>query len=414
MSEVASMRQRTPSLRSDFPIFRDAEGRDSGLVYLDSGASAQKPDAVIAAVASLYGESYANIHRGVYQLSERATALFEGARDKVRAFLNAARREEIVFVRGTTEGMNLLAGTLGRQRLGPGDEVLLTHLEHHSNIVPWQMICRETGARLVVAPIDDAGQVDMEAFAALLSERTKIVSVTHVSNALGTINPVREMIALAREKNVPVILDGAQAVPHLPVDVRELGCDFYVFSGHKLYGPTGIGVVYGRFELLDDLPPWQGGGDMIESVSFKETTYAPLPARLEAGTPDIAGAVGLGAAIDYVLGVGYESIVDHGRHLLEYGNKVLGDIPGLRLVGTAARKVPVFSFVLDGIHPHDVGTILSADGIAVRTGHHCAQPVMDRLGVPATTRASLGIYNTQADLDALAEGIGKLQRFFGA
>lgn len=409
-----SQAQAQPNLRGDFPIFRGPQGEDNGLVYLDSGASAQKPDMVVRAIASLYEDSYANVHRGVYRLSEEATRLYEGARDKVRAFLNARRREEIIFVRGTTEGLNLLANTLGRQRLHAGDEILLTHLEHHSNIVPWQMICEQTGAIMRVAPINDAGEVDMATFAALLSDRTRLVSVSHVSNALGTINPVRKMIALAREKNVPVILDGAQAVPHLAVDVQELDCDFYVFSGHKLYGPTGIGVVYGRFELLDRLPPWHGGGDMIESVTFEKTTYAPLPSRLEAGTPDIAGAVGLGAAIDYLAGIGYETIAQHSRHVLDYGTRLLQNVPGLRLVGTAARKVPVFSFVLENIHPHDVGTILGADGIAIRAGHHCAQPVMDRLGVPATTRASLGLYNSTADLDALVEAIGKLQRFFGA
>jgi len=414
MNEVPSISHRKMDLRGDFPIFRGPDGRGTGLVYLDSGASAQKPDEVIEAISALYGESYANIHRGVYQLSEEATRLFEGAREKVRHFLNAARREEIVFVRGTTEGMNLLANTLGRQRVGAGDEILLTHLEHHANIVPWQMLCQSTGATLKVAPINEAGEVDLDAFKSLFSERTKIVSVTHVSNALGTINPVREMIALARERGVPVIVDGAQAVPHFAVDVQELDCDFYVFSGHKMYGPTGIGAIYGRFELLDSLPPWQGGGDMIESVTFEKTTYAPLPMRMEAGTPDIAGAVGLGAAIDYLEGIGMAAIEEHGRHLLEYGNKVLGNVPGLRIFGTAAQKVPVFSFVLDGIHPHDVGTLLAADNIAVRTGHHCAQPVMDRFGVPATTRASLGLYNNTADLDALARGIGKLQRFFGA
>ena len=398
-------------LRVDFPIFQ-TEGRDNGLVYLDSGASAQKPASVIRAVESFYSSGYANIHRGVYALSEQATAQYESARHKAQRFLNAAAPQEIIFVRGTTEGINLLAGTFGRQNVQAGDEVLITHLEHHSNIVPWQMLCQEKGAELKVAPLNGLGEVDLDAFDRLLSERTRLVSVAHVSNALGTINPVKQMIALAHARNVPVIVDGAQAVPHIAVDVQDLDCDFYVFSGHKVYGPTGIGVVYGKRHLLEMMPPYHGGGDMIESVTFEKTTYAPLPARFEAGTPDIAGAIGLGAALDYVQGIGLDTIDRHGKDLLAYGTRVLGEIPGLRLIGTARQKVPVFSFVVEGIHPHDMGTFLAHDNIAIRAGHHCAQPVMDFFQVPATTRASLGVYNTRSDLDALVAGIHKIQEFF--
>jgi len=399
--------------RSDFPVFR-TDGRDNGLIYLDSGASAQKPEQVIEAISELYRSGYANIHRGVYRLSESATAAYEEARRKVQRFLNAERPEEIVFVRGTTEGINLLAATLGRQRVHPGDEILVTGLEHHSNIVPWQMLCAETGAQLKVVPINDRGEIEMEHLAGLLSSRTRIVSVAHVSNALGTVNPVKEIVRLAHQRDIPVIVDGAQAVAHLPVDVQDLGCDFYVFSGHKIYGPTGIGAVYGKFELLDTLPPYQGGGDMIESVTFAGTTYAPLPARLEAGTPHIAGAVGLGAALDYVTGIGFPAIMEHGRELLALGTELLEQIEGLRIIGTAAEKTAVLSFVMQGIHPHDVGTFLAEENIAVRAGHHCAQPVMERFGVPATTRASLGIYNTRGDLEALAAALNRMREFFGS
>ncbi len=412
LSESLLQRLRRGGLREDFPIFQ-TEGRDNGLVYLDSGASAQKPQVVIDAVSDFYGTAYANIHRGVYYLSEEATRRYEGARETVRGFLNARHRKEIIFVRGTTEAINLLAATIGRQRLGEGDEILITHLEHHSNIVPWQLLCRSTGAVLKVVPITDEGEVDMDAFSWLLGPRTKLVSVAHVSNALGTINPVKKIVTMAHEIGVPVILDGAQAVPHLPVDVQDLDCDFYVFSGHKIYAPTGIGILYGKAGLLENMPPYEGGGDMIESVTFEKTTYAPLPARFEAGTPNIAGAIGLGAAIQYVQGVGFEAIEAHSKELQAYGNDLLGGIPGLRQIGTAKNKATLFSFVLDGIHPHDVGTFLGAEKVAVRTGHHCAQPVMDRFQVPATTRASLGIYNTTADLDALGEAIGKLRKFFG-
>jgi cysteine desulfurase/selenocysteine lyase len=407
---AADLEQGLP--RGDFPIFR-TDGADNGLVYLDSGASAQKPEAVIRAVDDFYRAGYANIHRGVYRLSEQATARYEAARRKVQAFVNAPRPEEIIFVRGTTEGMNLLAQTFGRQQVAAGDEILITHMEHHSNIVPWQMLCRQTGARLKVAPMNEQGELVLDALADLLTEKTRLLAVTHVSNALGTINPIKEIIALAHDRGIPVIVDGAQAIAHLPVDVQDLDCDFYVFSGHKIYGPTGIGAVYGKHALLDAMPPWQGGGDMIEQVTFAETTYAPLPARLEAGTPNIAGAIGLGAALDYVSGVGFEAIEHHAEDLLAHGNRLLGDIPGLRIIGTARAKAPIFSFVMDGIHPHDVGTFLAAENIAIRAGHHCAQPVMDFFQVPATTRASLGLYNTRDDLDTLAAALLKLQEFFG-
>ena len=410
--ETGSGTSTVRSLRADFPIFT-TDGADNGLVYLDSGASAQKPRAVLYAIEDFYASSYANIHRGVYRLSEEATRLYEGGRESVRGFLNARHAEEIVFVRGATEALNLLAQTFGRSRLGAGDEILISHLEHHSNIVPWQMLCEQTGAVLKVAPITDDGEIDLDAFAALLGERTKLVSVAHVSNALGTISPVREIIALAHDRGIPVILDGAQAVPHLRVDVQELDCDFYVFSGHKIYGPTGIGALYGKKEHLEAMPPWQGGGDMIEQVSFAGTTYAPVPTRFEAGTPNIAGVVGLAAALDYVAAIGYNEIEAHGRDLVEYGTRVLEGLPGLRLIGAAEPKVPVFSFVFDEIHPHDVGTFLAGSNIAVRAGHHCAQPLMERLGLPATTRASLGIYNTRADIDALADAILQLGKFFG-
>jgi cysteine desulfurase/selenocysteine lyase len=399
-------------VRADFPILQRSM-RGKPLVYLDSAASAQKPAVVIDALARFYSDGYANIHRGVYQLSEEATQLYEGAREKVRALINAGESREIIFARGTTEGINLVANSYGGMAVGEDDEILLTHLEHHSNIVPWQLLAERRGARLNVVPIDDTGDVDMAEFAARLTPRVKIVAVAHVSNALGTVNPIREMIRLAKANGSVVLLDGAQAVPHMRVDVRELDCDFYVFSGHKLYGPTGIGVLYGRAELLEAMPPFQGGGDMIRSVSFEETLYNEIPHKFEAGTPDIAGAVGLAAAIDYLNGIGFEAIEAHGRELLDYGTRLLQDVPGLRLIGTASEKVAVLSFVMDGAHPHDVGTILDREGIAVRAGHHCAQPVMERFGIPATTRASLGVYNRSSDLDTLVAGLIEIRRMFG-
>jgi cysteine desulfurase/selenocysteine lyase len=397
-------------VRRDFPILRRGM-RGRPLVYLDSAASAQKPRAVIDAVRDFYETSYANIHRGVYELSELATRLHDEARAKVAGLLGSDPRE-IVFVRNATEAINLVAWSWGRSQLRTGDEILITELEHHSNIVPWQLLCEEKGARLVVAPVDDRGTLLLDDFEARLSERTRLAAFTHVSNALGTLNPVAELAALAHRAGALVLVDGAQAVPRLPVDVRALGCDFYAFSGHKLYGPTGVGCLYGRRELLDAMPPWQGGGDMIAEVRFEKTTFAETPQRFEAGTPDIAGAVGLGAAIDYVRELGLERIAAHERELLAYGSGRLAEVPGLRLVGTAPEKTGVLSFVLDGVHPHDVGTVLDQEGIAIRAGHHCAQPLMERLGLPATARASLGVYNTRADLDRLAEALRKVLEVF--
>ncbi len=397
-------------IRRQFPFFQQPNhGRE--LAYLDSAASAQKPQVVLDALERLYARDYANIHRGVYELSARATRAHEGARKTVARFLGARNSSEIIFVRGATEAINLLANTIGRQRLGYGDEILITHMEHHANIVPWQMLCEQTGATLRVTEINDQGELDLDSYAALLGPRTRIVSATHVSNALGTINPLGEMIRLAHERDALFVVDGAQAVPHLPVDVRELDCDFYVFSGHKLYGPTGIGVLYGKQELLAEMPPYQGGGDMIASVTFAQTTYAEPPARFEAGTPDIAGAVGLAAAIDFVEGIGFDAIQAHDAELLAYGTKRLLEIPNLRLVGTAREKVAVLSFVTD-IHPHDLATVLDKQGVAVRAGHHCAQPLMERFGVAATTRASLCVFNNKADLDALADGLLEARRIF--
>jgi cysteine desulfurase/selenocysteine lyase len=399
------------AVRREFPVLRETvHGRP--LVYLDSAASAQKPQAVIDAESRVYESSYANIHRGVHHLSMVATDAYEKARAKVQRFLGAAESREIVLLRGTTEAVNLVAQSYGRKHVGAGDEVLITGLEHHSNIVPWQLLCEEKGASLRVAPIDDAGEVDMEAFERLLSPRTRIVSVAHVSNALGTINPVRRMTGLAHAAGAVVMVDGAQATPHLAVDVRAIGCDFYAFSGHKVYGPSGVGALYGKAALLEAMPPWQGGGDMIASVTFEKTTWNELPYKFEAGTPNIAGGIALGAAVDWVQGLGLDAIAAHEDDLLRHGTAVLDSVPGLRIVGTAREKAGVLSFVLDGIHPHDVGTVLDYEGIAVRTGHHCAQPVMDRFGIPATTRASLACFNTRGELDALARGLRKVQEMF--
>ncbi len=411
LKDVADCRDleflRQNGARADFPLLQNED-----LVFLDSGASAQKPQVVLDALTDFYRTGYANIHRGVYRLSQQATELYEGARGKIQRFLGAAESSEIVFVRGATEGLNLLAHSFVRPRVQPGDEILITQMEHHSNIVPWQMLGQETGAVLKYVPLTGTGELDLAALPELLTDRTRVLAVTHVSNALGTINPVAEIIRLAREKGVPVIVDGAQAVPHLAVDVQALDCDFYVFSGHKLYGPTGIGAVYGKAEHWRAMPPWQGGGDMILSVTMEQTTYAEPPACFEAGTPDIAGAIGLGAAIDYVQGLGLANITAYEQELLAAGTEILGAVPGLRVIGTAADKAAVFSFVLEGVHPHDVGTFLDGDNIAVRTGHHCAQPIMDYFGIPATTRASLGVYNTAADLEALAESLLRIRKFF--
>ncbi len=398
-------------IRRDFPILRSTvHGRP--LVYLDNAATTQKPQTVIDRISRFYETENANVHRGVHHLSEVATEGYEKARETVRAFLGAAETSEIIFTRGTTEGINLVARSFAGPRLAEGDEILITAMEHHSNIVPWQLVCGEKGARLRVAPINERGEVIMEEFEAAISERTRLVAIVHVSNALGTVNPVERMIAIAHKHGVPVLVDGAQAVPHLGVNVRELGADFYVFSGHKVFGPTGIGALYGKRELLEPMPPYQGGGDMILSVSFEGTTYNDLPYRFEAGTPDVAGAIGLGAALEYVSAVGLDRIAGWEEELLGYGTAKLLTIPGLRLVGTAARKASVLSFVLEGVHPHDIGTILDQEGVAIRTGHHCAQPVMKFFGVPATARASLAFYNNREDIDALVAGLGKVIEVF--
>ena len=400
------------SIREEFPILKQlVYGKP--LVYLDNAATSQKPTAVIDAMTRYYSTDNSNIHRGVHLLSERATQAYEEVRIKVQRFINAAQPKEIIFTRGTTEAINLVAGSYGRATVRSGDEVLITAMEHHSNIVPWQILCEEKGARLRVAPINDDGELILEEFAKLLNERTKIVSLAHVSNALGTINPIRAIVEIAHRHNVPVMIDGAQAAPHMKLDVRELDCDFYAFSGHKVYGPTGIGVLYGKASLLEAMPPYQGGGDMIASVTFEKTTYNTLPYKFEAGTPNIAGTIGLGAAIDYVNQIGIGRIARYEHELLNYGTEALSQIPGLRMIGTAKDKAGVLSFVLEGVHPHDVGTILDREGIAIRTGHHCAMPVMERFGIPATARASLACYNTKEEIDALVTGLHKVKEVFG-
>jgi len=399
------------AVRRDFPILsREVHGKP--LVYLDNAASSQKPRSVIDAERSLYEEYYANVHRGVHSLSQESTDAYEAGRVKAQGFLNAASTREIVFTRGTTEAINLVASTFGRSRIREGDEVLVSGLEHHSNIVPWQMLCEEKGARLRSVPINDDGEVILEELERLLSPRTRILGMAHVSNALGTVNPVAQIVEMAHARGVPVLLDGAQAAPHVAVDVQALGCDFYAFSGHKIYGPSGIGILYGRAALLEEMPPYQGGGDMILSVSFEKTTYNELPYKFEAGTPNIAGVVGLGAALDWVEGIGLDRIAAHEHDLLEYGTARLLEVPDLRIIGTAREKAAVLSFVVEGVHPHDMGTVLDYDGVAVRTGHHCAQPVMERFGVPATTRASLAVYNTRPEIDVLVAGIAKAREMF--
>jgi len=399
------------AVRREFPVLRETVG-GRPLVYLDSAASAQKPQAVIDAEREVYERYYSNIHRGVHRLSQLSTEAYEKARGTIRGFLGAASIREVVLLRGTTEAINLVAQSYGRGHVGEGDEVLITGLEHHSNIVPWQLLCAEKRASLKVAPIDELGVVDLAAFERLLSPRTKVVAVAHVSNALGTVNPVARMSELAHAAGAVVLIDGAQAAPHLRVDVQAIGCDFYAFSGHKVYGPSATGALWGRESLLQAMPPWQGGGDMIASVSFEKSTWNELPYKFEAGTPNVAGVIGLGAALEWLGRLGLDAVAAHEHELLEHGTGLLSGMKGVRLVGTAPEKASVLSFVVDGVHPHDVGTVLDHEGIAVRTGHHCAQPVMDRYGIPATTRASLACFNTKDELDALARGIRKVQEMF--
>ena len=398
-------------VRADFPVLQQ-QVNGKPLVYLDNGATSQKPQAVIDELVRYYSTENANVHRGVHTLSQHATEDYEGARAKVKRLLNAADDHEIIFTSGTTQGINIVAQSFGRQNFGEGDEIIVSNMEHHSNIVPWQMLCEEKGAVLRVVPIDDAGELDIDGYEAMLSPRTKLVSITHVSNALGTILPAERIVASAHAQGIPVLLDGAQAVPHMPVDVRRLDCDFYVFSGHKIFGPTGIGILYGKAEMLEEMPPVQGGGDMIKSVTFEKTIYNDLPYKFEAGTPNIAGAIGLGAAIDYVHSIGYDSFASHEDELLEYGTRALESIEGLRIVGTSPHKAGILSFVMENVHPHDIGTILDAEGVAVRTGHHCAQPVMQRFQIPATVRASLAMYNTREDIDALVRAIDRVIEVF--
>jgi cysteine desulfurase/selenocysteine lyase len=399
-------------VRQDFPILSE-EVYGKPLVYLDSGASAQKPRAVIDAISNVYETEYANVHRGVHYMSQKATDAMEAARETVRAFINARDIREVIFVRGATEGINLVASSWGRQNLSAGDEIILSVMEHHSNIVPWQLIAEQTGAVLKVVPISDDGVLDMNAYADLVSDKTKIVAITHVSNALGTITPVEEIIRIAHERGVPVLLDGCQAAPHMTLDMQALDVDFYVFSGHKIYGPSGIGVLYGKAGLLEAMPPYHGGGEMIDVVTFEKTTYADLPFKFEAGTPHISGIIGMGAGIDYINALGLDNIAAHEHDLLEYGTAKLSEINSLRMVGTAPEKAAILSFVLETVHPHDVGTILDREGIAVRTGHHCAQPVMDRFDIAATIRASIGMYNTREEIDVLVTGLGRVQEIFG-
>ncbi len=413
VSDSASLAPTTDiaSLRGDFPALQQRV-HGHPLTYLDSAASSQCPQAVIDAIGTQQGLNHANVHRGVHQLSERATLAYESARERVRDYINAASEREIIFTRGTTESINLVARSFGGSRLSAGDEVLITWMEHHSNIVPWQMICERTGATLVPVPITDAGELDLAAFDRLLTDRTKIVAFVHVSNALGTVNPARELIGKAHAAGAVVVVDGAQAMPHKRVDVRDLDCDFYAFSGHKMFGPTGIGVLYGKENLLEEMPPWQGGGEMILTVSFDGTTWNHLPGKFEAGTPNITAAVGLGAAVDYLARIDFAALEAHEAALLEHATERLGEIDGARIVGTAADKASVLSFVIDGIHAHDVGTIVDAAGVAVRTGHHCAMPVMDRFGVAATARASFALYNNHDDIDRLILGLGQAVELF--
>jgi cysteine desulfurase/selenocysteine lyase len=398
-------------LREDFPLLKE-HNRGKPLVYLDNSATNQKPQYVIDAINNYYCRDNANIHRGVYELSERTSRDYENARENVQRFINARFSHEIIFVRGTTEAINLVAQSYGRSRFKPQDEIIITTLEHHSNIVPWQMLTEQTGAVLRVVPISDNGEIDLEVYEKLFSARTKIVAVAHASNALGTINPIKRMAQIAHAHDVPILVDGAQAFPHMPVDVQDLDCDFYAFSSHKAYGPTGIGVLYGKEKYLEIMPPYQGGGDMIETVSFTKTTYNKLPFRFEAGTPDIAGVIGFNDAINYLRNIGMENIATREHGLLNYATEQLASMPGLKIIGTAKQKVGVISFIMEGIHPHDIGTILDENGICVRAGHHCAMPLMERFGIPATVRASFGLYNSEADVNALVRGLQQVQELF--
>ncbi|MEE9249479.1 MAG: cysteine desulfurase [Dehalococcoidia bacterium] len=398
-------------LREDFPILKQlVHGKP--LVYLDNAATSQKPQQVIDAITGYYESYNSNVHRGLHALSEQATLAYEGARGIVRSFLNAEEIREIVFVKGTTEGINLVANSYGRAHLQQGDEIVISEMEHHSNIVPWQLLCEERGAVLRVVPFNDDGELLLDEYEKMLGPRTKLVSMTYISNALGTVNPVKSIIEIAHDRGVPVLIDGAQAVPHYPVDVQDLDCDFFVFSGHKVFGPTGIGILYGKAEMLDSMPPYQGGGDMIRSVTFEKTTYNDLPYKFEAGTPNVAGAIGLGSALEYVGRIGMDNIADYERSLLSYATEALSSLEGIRIIGTASQKAGVISFLLDQVHAHDVGTVLDTEGIAIRTGHHCAQPVMKHYGISATARASLAFYNTRADIDALVKGLDKVIEVF--
>ena len=398
-------------IREDFPVLHQmVNGKP--LVYLDNAATTQKPQAVIDALVRYYSADNSNVHRGVHTLSQRATEDYDSGRSKARQFLNAASDEEIIFVKGTTDGINLVAHSYARQHLGEGDEIIISTMEHHSNIIPWQVLCQEKGAHLRVIPISDAGELLMDEYEILLSSRTKLVAITHVSNVLGTVNPIKQIVEMAHNQGVPVLVDGAQATPHMPVDVQKLGCDFYVFSGHKIYGPTGIGVLYGKVELLEAMPPYQLGSDMIKSVTFERTVYNDLPYKFEAGTPNIAGVIGMGAAIDYLTEIGMDRIDNYEHGLLEYGTECLSGIDGVKIVGNAPGKASVLSFVMDCAHPHDIGTILDTEGVAIRTGHHCAQPLMNRYGVPATARASLSFYNTRDEVDLLVKAIDRVIEVF--
>jgi cysteine desulfurase / selenocysteine lyase len=409
--KIVTSELNVKKIRKEFPILRQrVHGKP--LVYLDNAATTQKPLPVLEALDKYYREYNANIHRGLHLLSEKATAAYEGTRLMVQKFLNAADQKEIIFTHGTTEGINLVAQTWGRRNVGAGDEIILTVMEHHSNIVPWQILCEEKGASLKVAPINDSGELKLDELKSLFSPKTRLLAITHVSNALGTINPVEEIVRFAHERGVKVLVDGAQAVAHLGVDVQKLDCDFYVFSGHKVYGPTGVGVLYGKYGILEAMPPYQGGGDMISSVTFEKTLYKTPPHRFEAGTPAIAEVIALGAALDYVGKIGHASIAAHEQELLDYGTKKLQEIPGLKIIGTAPNKSGILSFVLGDIHPHDIGTILDRQGVAIRAGHHCAQPLMERFGIPATARASFALFNTKKEIDVLAKAVRKVLEVF--